>query len=54
MIGGEEIKAAEGESLEVTVARLEREKKTEKELREAAEKREKATREEFEAFKKNV
>jgi len=44
MIGGEEIKSAEGESKD---ARLEREKET-------AEEQEKATREEFEAFKKNV
>ena len=60
-IGGEEIKALEGESDGHKIARLEREKKTEKELREAAEtKREaterdlKATREELEALKKNI
>ena len=54
MIGGEEIKAAEGESLEVKVARLEREKGAAEEREKAVERDLKATREEFEAFKKNV
>ena len=61
MTGGEDIKAAEGESLEVKIARLEREKKEGLAREKAAEEREKsverdlnATREEFEAFKKNV
>ena len=54
LIGGEEIKAVEGWRHAQKIARLEREKKALLEEKGTAERREKATREEFEVFKKNV
>ena len=54
LIGGEEIKAVEGERDAQKIARLEREKEALLEEKGTAERREKATREEFEVFKKNV